>query len=198
MFGGSGDDELISTEGNDLLDGQGGSKDTFTFEGHALFGDVFTITLAGNGNPLETPSGIGLARLNPGMSFTTIIVGTEIFTLNLNGGNDLVTLGDLDGVLDLTVLNINGGDGDDTIDGSLSMSMTVGIKSNMGLGNDSVQGTAGNDTIFGDAGNDTILGNDGTDSIVGGDGNDSLNGNDGRRYDQWRQRRRLDVGRCWR
>lgn len=179
LFGGSGDDELISTEGNDLLDGQGGSKDTFTFEGHALFGDVFTITLAGNGNPLETPSGIGLARLNPGMSFTTIIVGTEIFTLNLNGGNDLVTLGDLDGVLDLTVLNINGGDGDDTIDGSLSMSMTVGIKSNMGLGNDSVQGTAGNDTIFGDAGNDTILGNDGTDSIVGGDGNDSLNGNDG-------------------
>ena len=179
LFGGSGDDELISTEGNDLLDGQGGSKDTFTFEGHALFGDVFTITLAGNGNPLETPSGIGLARLNPGMSFTTIIVGTEIFTLNLNGGNDLVTLGDLDGVLDLTVLNINGGDGDDTIDGSLSMSMTVGIKSNMGLGNDSVQGTAGNDTIFGDAGNDAILGNDGTDSIVGGDGNDSLNGNDG-------------------
>lgn len=179
LFGGSGDDELISTEGNDLMDGQGGSRDTFTFEGDAVLADIFTITLAGNGNPLETPTGIGLARLNPGLSFTTIVIGTELFTLNLNGGNDLVTLGDLNGVLDLTVLNINGGDGDDVIDGSLSTSTTVSLKASMGLGNDSVQGTAAGDTILGDAGNDTIIGNGGADSIVGGDGNDSLNGNDG-------------------
>lgn len=179
LFGGSGDDSMISTDGNDLLDGQGGSKDTFTFEGDVTIGDIFTITRAGNGNPLETPTGIGLARLNAGMSFTTIILGTEVFTLNMNGGNDLVTFGDLNGVLDLTVLNISGGDGDDTIDGSLSTSTTVSIKASMGLGNDSVQGGAAADTISGDTGNDTIIGGDGADSIVGGDGNDSLNGNGG-------------------
>ncbi|TXT36482.1 MAG: Hemolysin-type calcium-binding protein, partial [Planctomycetota bacterium] len=177
LFGGEGDDSLISTDGNDELLGQGGSFDTFTFEGDAVLGDIFTITRTGNG--FTPPTGIGLARLNQGMEFTTIVLGVEIFTLNLNGGNDLVTLGDLNGVLDLTVLNINGGDGNDTIDGSLSTSTTVAINTNMGLGDDSVRGGAAADTIFGDAGKDTIIGNAGDDSMVGGDGDDSLNGSGG-------------------
>ncbi len=181
LYGGSGDDLMISSDGNDLLDGQGGSNDRFTFEGQATLADIFTITLAGTGDPLEAPSGIALARLssNSGLAFTTVLVGVEIFTLNLNGGNDLVTLNDLAGVLDLTVLNINGGDGNDTIDGSLSTSETVAIRAFMGLGDDSVQGTAAGDTIQGEAGNDKITANAGNDSVVGGDGNDSLNGNDG-------------------
>ena len=176
LFGGAGDDELISTDGNDQLLGQGGLNDRFTFNGDAVLGDIFTITLAGNG--FSPPTGIGLARLN-NATFTTILLGVEIFTLNLNGGNDLVTLGDLNGVLDLTVLNINGGDGNDTIDGSLSTSTSVAIRTFLGLGNDSVQGSAASDTILGEAGNDTIIANSGADSVVGGDGNDSLNGNDG-------------------
>ncbi|MBM3970209.1 MAG: hypothetical protein FJ302_10140, partial [Planctomycetes bacterium] len=181
LYGGAGDDLLISTDGNDLLDGQGGSNDRFTFEGQATLADVFTIVKSGTGNPLEEPSGIALARLssNSTLAFTTVLVGVEIFTLNLNGGNDLVTLGDLAGVLDLNVLNINGGDGNDTIDGSLSTSETVAIRAFMGLGNDSVQGTAAGDTIQGEAGDDTIIANAGNDSVVGGDGKDSLDGNDG-------------------
>lgn len=176
LFGGTGDDELISNDGNDQLLGQGGSRDTFTFNGDAALGDIFTITLAGNG--FTAPTGIGLARLNPGLSFTTILLGVEVFTLNTNGGNDLVTLGDLTNVLDLTTLNINTGDGDDTVDGSLSLSTTVAMKLFTGNGNDSVQGSAANDTVLGEAGNDTIIANGGNDSVVGGDGNDSLNGND--------------------
>lgn len=176
LFGGTGDDEMISNDGNDQLLGQGGSRDTFTFNGDASIADIFTITLAGNG--FSPPTGIALARLNPGLAFTTVILGVELFTLNLNGGNDLVTLGDLTNVLDLSVLNINGGDGNDTIDGSQSLSTTVAMRLVMGLGDDSVQGTTAADTIQGDAGNDTIIANGGTDSIVGGDGNDSLNGND--------------------
>jgi Ca2+-binding RTX toxin-like protein len=178
LFGGAGDDELISADGNDQLLGQGGSGDRFTFEGdNSTLAEVYTITLAGNG--FSPPTGIGLARLNPGMEFTAIILGVEIFTLNLNGGNDLVTIGDLAQVTDLTVLNINGGDGNDTIDGSLNTSTTVALRAFMGNGNDSVLGGAGNDTVFGEAGNDTIVANDGADSITGGDGNDSLNGNAG-------------------
>jgi predicted outer membrane repeat protein len=176
LFGGAGDDLLISTQGNDQLLGQGGN-DSFTFEGSNTLGDIFTITVAGNG--FSPPTGIGLARLNPGFEFTTILLGVEFFTLNLNGGNDLVTLGDLTDVLDLNVLNINGGAGDDTIDGALSASPTVALRVFLGLGNDSVIGTSANDTIVGDAGNDTILGGDGEDSILGLDGNDSLNGNGG-------------------
>lgn len=174
LFGGTGDDEMISNDGNDQLLGQGGSRDTFTFNGDASIADIFTITLAGNG--FTPPTGIALARLNPGLQFTTVILGVELFTLNLNGGNDLVTIDDLTNVTDLNVLNIYGGDGDDTIDGHLSLSPTIAMKLFMGAGNDSVQGTSAADTINGEAGNDTIIANDGADSIAGGDGNDSLNG----------------------
>ena len=179
LFGGAGDDLLISTDGNDQVNGQGGSADTFTFNGDNTIADVFTITAVADVNPGTGRVGIGLARLNPGLSFTTMLLGVEVFTLNLNGGNDLVTLGDLATVNDLTVLNINAGDGNDTIDGSLSTSTTVALRMFLGAGNDSVLGGAGNDTIQGEAGNDTIIANDGTDSLLGGDGNDSLNGNSG-------------------
>lgn len=174
LFGGSGDDLMVSTDGNDQLLGQGGN-DSFTFNGDNVIGDVFTITIAGNG--FGPPTGIGLARLNAGMTFTTILLGVEFFTLNLNGGNNQVTLGDLNGVTDLSILNINGGTGNDTVDGSQSLSTTVALRLALGAGNDSAIGTAASDTILGDAGNDTILGGDGADSILGGDGNDSLNGN---------------------
>ncbi len=179
LFGGAGDDLMISTNDGDQLLGQGGSGDTFTFNGDNTIGDIFTITAVADPNPGTGRVGIGLARLNPGLSFTTVLLGVEVFTLNLNGGNDLVTISDLASVNDLTVLNINGGDGDDVIDAALSTSTTVSLRSFLGAGNDSVLGGAGNDTVQGEAGNDTILAGDGTDSLVGGDGNDSLNGNAG-------------------
>ena len=179
LFGGAGDDSLISTDGNDQVNGQGGSADTFTFNGDNTIADTFTITAVADVNPGTGRVGIGLARLNPGLSFTTVLLGVEVFTLNLNGGNDLVTVSDLATVNDLTVLNINGGDGNDAIDASLSTSTTVALRMFLGAGNDSVLSGAGNDTIQGEAGNDTIIANDGTDSLLGGDGNDSLNGNGG-------------------
>ncbi len=179
LFGGSGDDELISTSGNDQLLGQGGSGDKFTFDADNSTSDPdnFTITTYFDPNPGTGRVGIGLARLNPLKAFTTVLLGVEVFTLNLNNGNDLVTLADLVDVNDLTILNINGGDGNDTIDGSLSTSTTVSLRSFMGNGNDSVLGGAGNDIVQGEIGNDTIISGGGTDSLVGGDGNDSLNGN---------------------
>ncbi|MFM9963682.1 MAG: choice-of-anchor Q domain-containing protein [Planctomycetaceae bacterium] len=177
LFGGANDDELISTDGNDQLLGQGGSADKFTFDGDITLADIFTITAVPDPNPTTGRVGIGLARLNQGLSFTTIVLGVELFTLNLNGGNDLVTLSDLSSVNDITVLNINAGDGDDLIDGGQSLSTTVALRAFLGAGNDTLFGGAGNDVVQGEAGNDTIFGNGGTDSIVGGDGNDSLNGN---------------------
>jgi Ca2+-binding RTX toxin-like protein len=179
LFGGSGDDLMISTDGNDQVLGQGGSGDTFTYNGDNTIGDIFTIGAVADPNPGTGRVGIALARLNPGLTFTTVLLGVEVFTLNLNGGNDLVTVSDLAAVNDLTVLNINGGDGNDVIDALQSTSTTVALRAFMGAGNDSVQGGAGNDTIKGEAGNDTLIANDGNDSLLGGDGNDSLNGNSG-------------------
>ena len=178
LFGGNGDDSLISNFGNDQILGQGG-KDSFTFNGDPTTANIFTITATTNGNPGSTEVGIGLARLNPANAFTTVLLGVEIFTLNLGTGNDLVTLGDLSSVTDISVLNINAGDGNDTVDGSLSTGAAVALRLNMGAGNDSVQGTGAGDTVDGGAGNDTIIGNAGNDSLNGSAGNDSLNGNDG-------------------
>ena len=61
-----------------------------------------------------------------------------------------------------------GGDGDDQINGS-------GVVS---LGNQNIDGGDGNDTIRGGSGNDTITGRDGADQLFGGGGNDSITGGD--------------------
>ncbi len=61
---------------------------------------------------------------------------------------------------------VDGGNGDDTIVGSLTY-------------NDSLLGGDGIDLLDGQGGSDTINGGDGRDSITGGDGNDSLIGGDG-------------------
>ena len=181
LYGGAGNDSLISTDGNDQILGQGG-VDTFSFNGDATIGDIFTITAVGIANSPAT--GIGLARLadpmNPSVvPFVTNLIGVENFTLNLGRGNDRVTLGDMNGVTDLTVLNINGGGGNDTIDGSLSVNATLALNAVMGSGNDSILGTPANDTIFGGAGNDILVGSGGADSILGSDGNDTLTGGAG-------------------
>jgi Ca2+-binding RTX toxin-like protein len=65
--------------------------------------------------------------------------------------------------------NVNGGAGDDFIDGA------DGVTANA----DSIQGLGGNDTILGLGGNDTIRGGTGNDSIDGGSGIDSIFGDDG-------------------
>lgn len=175
LFGGSGDDTLISTDGNDTINGQGG-VDSFTYDADSVQDDIFTITAVGY--PMGPTTGIGLARLNLSV-FTTNLIGVENFTLNLGGGNDRVTLGDMNGVVDLTKLNINGGAGDDTIDGSLSVNASLALNAIMGDGNDSVIGTPANDTILGEAGNDFIVGGSGADSINGGDGNDNISSGSG-------------------
>ena len=100
-------------------------------------------------------------------------------------------------------VNLNGGEGDDTIKGSQYDDTLIG-----GQGADEIRGGAGNDTIygygenpddevaksdrlFGDEGDDTIYGGKGGDTIEGGTGNDRIyagagsntivfNGGDGR------------------
>ncbi|MBD2196867.1 calcium-binding protein [Calothrix anomala FACHB-343] len=110
------------------------------------------------------------------------------------GGNDTYTV---DSIGDVIVENTNSGT--DTINASISYTLTDNVErltltgtadidgtGNAGnntltgnAGNNTLTGNAGNDTLTGDAGNDTLIGGTGNDSLIGSDGNDSLNGGDG-------------------
>ena len=86
----------------------------------------------------------------------------------------------------------NGGDGNDSIEGSLNPDNIFALAGNDtvrgllgddtingGDGNDSLFGNNGNDSLFGDNGNDTLWGQADNDTVEGGSGNDRILGNNG-------------------
>lgn len=111
--------------------------------------------------------------------------------VNALGGNDSVEIGkDDEPVRIQSVINggsgndnldggasgdtINGGDGNDNIDGEGGNDKLYG-----GNGADTLQGGSGKDQLFGEAGNDFLQGKTGNDTLVGGAGKDILEGNQG-------------------
>ena len=95
---------------------------------------------------------------------TDTITFSEIERVILTSDDDSV-----DGTLDSLGLDIDAGDGNDTVDGGAGNDSIVG-----GLGDDSLDGNSGNDTLEGGAGNDRLFARDGSDILSGGDDNDSL------------------------
>ena len=83
-------------------------------------------------------------------------------TLTVNGddGNDVVLV-----AASRSAVNLNGGDGDDRLDG--------------GQGADNINGGQGNDMLLGRGGNDVLSGGDGNDRLKGHGGRDVLRGDDG-------------------
>ena len=88
---------------------------------------------------------------------------TTLIQVNGGDGDDVIRLDETNGPL--PAAHISGGDGNDTLTG--------------GSGNDQLFGQDGNDSLSGAAGNDVLSGGDGNDFIAGGAGNDVLNGGDG-------------------
>ncbi|QYZ71353.1 calcium-binding protein [Neotabrizicola shimadae] len=150
LNGGTGRDTLYGEAGNDLLVISGRPMDA-----DVLFGGVGVDTLQfEDGVSLESIAfgaavGIEFVRGSAGI---TAVNGTELANVfdfrgvssqpeapllrfNMGGGNDIVNAGAL------SQLDVNGGDGNDTLTGT--------------LGNDSFVGGAGNDVMTGGAGNDT-------------------------------------------
>ena len=93
---------------------------------------------------------------------------------------------------------LNGGEGNDVIDGSLGIDIAVfsdsnntvnltldgvGQKTGDGFDNlssiESVYGRGGNDYLTGNKERNALFGEDGDDRLFGGDGNDMLSGGDG-------------------
>ncbi len=168
-LGGPGDDLMIWNpgDGSEPVDGEAGT-DTFQFNGGA---GVDTMTISPNGQRVT------FFRL-PG-PITMDIGTTENVLATPLAGNDIVS--GSPGLAGLTVLTVDGGDGDDTITG--------------GDGNDILRGGAGFDILNGEAGNDTLVGgpsapNPNFEPHNGGPGNDLDDLEPRRRQRPERRRRR--------
>jgi Ca2+-binding RTX toxin-like protein len=84
---------------------------------------------------------------------TPTVANTSLIRALGQGGNDVITLSEVNGALPAS--NLFGG-----------------------AGNDVLTGGSGNDELFGQAGNDTLLGKGGTDLLFGGSENDTISGGD--------------------
>src|SRR3954466_10124792 len=84
---------------------------------------------------------------------TPTVANTSLIRALGQGGNDVITLSEVNGALPAS--NLFGG-----------------------AGNDVLTGGSGNDQLFGQAGNDTLLGKRGTDLLFGGSANETTTGGD--------------------
>ncbi len=194
LTGGAGDDTLVGQSGRDTLDG-GAGNDQLVWRGGSDSNDVFQagdgqdgISLRGTGggdNFGIGQSGSTLTITSGGSTLSiagpTEMVGSpvEAITLDLLAGNDNVTIGSVNNI-GLTILTINGGIGNDVINGATALLGSVRLIVNGDAGNDLVTGTEGNDEINGGEGNDIINGRGGDDLVHGNSGDDVLRGVDGR------------------
>jgi Ca2+-binding RTX toxin-like protein len=192
LFGGDGNDTLVSGSGDDFLFG-GAGNDTLESKGGSdllLGGDGNDLLLGGDGNDamfgeagddrmvwnpgedddlMEGGDGIDTAEMNGGN-------GSEIFTVAANG--DRVRLDRVDplpffldiGTTENLVINANGGD--DVVSAGLGLAPLIQLTIDGGDGNDTINGGDGNDSLFGGEGNDVIDGNRGDDVAFLGAGDD--------------------------
>ncbi len=194
--GGTGDDTILTGNGNDRLYGEGGDDVLSSGGGHdAMFGGSGSDVLdGGDGNDVLRGNGGSGDRLTGG-------TGNDI--IDGGGGNDrIVESADADitvtaiemfgighdFIQNVETVAISGGASANLIDASTFDGIAVleGLGGNDtligGAAGDFLQGGSGNDLILGNAGNDLLRGHDGNDTLRGGSGNDTLeggNGNDG-------------------
>jgi len=113
-----------------------------------------------------------------------VIVNKTVTHVQLEAGQEIQVLG-LDGNDKITLKGLNrdalvdGGNGNDKINGASVKNDSVVLTLLGGKGNDRVIGGYGNDILRGDEGNDVLIGGNGDDSLDGGLGNDVLFGGPG-------------------
>lgn len=228
LEGGGGDDTLVSGSGNDTLsggDGQdaisggegnnnltgGNGSDVLILEPFADGGNTALDTGGADAVEIRGTAGAdtftisqigGLLRVSTPNASITVSDSVHTVTIVAMGGDDTVTMGNINDTRPLA-LQVQLGDGADTFDGQSSFSNRLPIQvlgqsgddtisgtANGDIldggdgndmisgdrGEDSIRGGAGNDTMFGDLGDDQLLGGDGADSLFGGSGHDLLRG----------------------
>lgn len=196
LYGGDGDDILVSGTGSTFLFG-GRGNDTFVIRPHDQRQTILDFQ---SGDHLDV-SGLPMLRSVTQLQATPTATGILLHYLNYEievisrNGNPL-QLSDLWANLDFSLPDrvlVLGSVLEETpvedqpvwIDGtSLQDSLFGGTGDDTLLGNDAadfLSGGAGNDMIYGGNGNDTLEGGDGDDVLTGGAGADHLNGGAGLR-----------------
>ena len=209
MLGGAGADSLDGSGGDDTVDGQGGNdlvkggdgSDTYVWNGtgdgvdtlSSLSGyDRVRVQGSAVANNFVVSQNNGQLRITDGVAVLNVSPVIQVVDILAGGGDDTITIGTLDRVRTATLLTVNGGDGNDTINsngasiglmrvsligglGDDSLTGSAGIDSlDGGDGDDALDGQGGNDLIFAGLGDDTILGGAGNDRIFAGDGSDNI------------------------
>ncbi|WP_228157066.1 Ig-like domain-containing protein [Acinetobacter nosocomialis] len=199
LYGGSGDDTLISNTGSDHLYG-GSGNDTLIYGGNSP--NVYTglIGEAGNDTYIVDKKLLGsnsyvhiLDNTNEKNTLYLKSVSADEIILKQASADRVITFNDSsatihfgegqlssivfdDGtVWDKTQIEANiigrllGTGGDDHLQADANYSVIYGLD-----GNDTIQGGLQNDYLYGGNGDDTLISNGGSDSLYGGSGNDTL------------------------
>ena len=166
-FLGNGDDRFIwnNGDGSDFIDG-GKGFDVTEVNGADGAGDEFDLR--------EVKSQTIFNRLNLGQ-FTLTNEEIEQFEINGQGGDDLLTVGDLSGS-GVEKVVFKGGKGNDVLDARES---STSLEAFGGKGDDLLQGGAAEDTFRAGVGNDIVVGQRGDDVAFLGNGNDRFIWNNG-------------------
>jgi T1SS-143 domain-containing protein len=198
LVGNDGDDTLVAGKGADRLEGGAGrdtlvvSADIDVVSGYGprefTKGDGLTLGidingLSGEGDALIGGSGIDTVKFEVAAGASGFVFDRANSSLELSGverfegtdGDDVILLPKSYTTSGSVLIEIDGGKGDDTLQGS----NLQGDKITGGEGDDLISGLGGNDQLFGGEGNDEIWGGAGRDTIDGGDDADKLYGNDG-------------------
>lgn len=168
LYGGGGDDSLVSGDADDVLSGDDGDDTLVAGNGRDyLVGGLGNDTLYGGDDDDVLLGSAGNDFLHGGLNSDTLAGGDGIDTFWGGFGDDFLDGGDGNDIL-------RGAGGDDIIAGSTGNDTLEG-----GDGDDSLEGYLGDDELFDDAGDDFVSGGSGDDTIVDGDGDDWLQGDDG-------------------
>ncbi|MCG5792383.1 Ig-like domain-containing protein [Acinetobacter baumannii] len=199
LYGGNGDDTLISNGDSDSLYG-GSGKDTLIYGGNSP--NVYTglIGEAGNDTYIVDKALLGslsyvhiLDNTNEQNTLYLKSVSADEIILKQTSADRVITFNDSTATIhfgegqlssivfdDGTVWNkaqieaniigrLLGTDGDDHLQADANYSVIYGLD-----GNDTIQGGVQNDYLYGGNGDDTLISNGGSDSLYGGSGNDTL------------------------
>ena len=180
LFGGAGNDTLLGGNGNDVLTGGAGTD-------HMIGGNGDDVLIWNPGDGSDVFEG------GRGFDTAQVIGGAagEVFTVSANGSHvDFERVSPLPFSIDIASterLVVNMGDGNDTFTATGNLASLINISVDGGAGEDTINGSNGNDTLLGGAGNDRISAGDGNDFVDGDQGTDNAflgAGDDVFRWDQ--------------
>ncbi len=189
LNGGAGNDKFILSADIDDAGSQGSRTVTL---GDGSTRQVSLNQLSGEGDTLTGGTGIDRVGLVAAAGAKGFVFDRANYPGNLSGveefigtdGDDVILLPKSYTSGDISELLIDGGKGNDVLQGSDSQADKIlggdgnDLISGLG-GNDILEGGAGSDEIWGGAGNDQINGGTGNDNITGGLGNDTIDGGTG-------------------